>query len=44
LYGPTPHQQWLMERFLEYIKTNGRRAFLRRFVRHTPRIGIWAGQ
>jgi len=37
LYGPTPHQQWLMERFLEYIKTNGRRAFLRRFVRQRPR-------
>jgi DNA-binding transcriptional regulator YiaG len=37
LYSPTTHQQWLMERFLEYIKTNGRRAFLRRFVRHTPR-------
>jgi hypothetical protein len=26
-----------MGRFLEYIKTNGCRAFLRRFVRHTPR-------
>jgi DNA-binding transcriptional regulator YiaG len=44
LYGPTPHQQWLMERFLEYVMTNGRRAFRRRFVRQTPRIGIWAGQ
>ena len=30
MYGPTPHQRWLMERFIEYIKTNGRRAFLRR--------------
>ena len=37
LYGPTPDQQWLMERFLEYIKTNGRRAFLRRFVRQRSR-------
>jgi DNA-binding transcriptional regulator YiaG len=37
LYSPTPHQRWLMERFLEYIKTNGRRAFPRRFVRHTVR-------
>jgi DNA-binding transcriptional regulator YiaG len=44
LYGPTPHQQWLLERFLEYVMTNGRRAFRRRFVRQTPRIGIWAGQ
>jgi DNA-binding transcriptional regulator YiaG len=44
LYGPTSHQQWLMERFLAYMKTNGRRAFRRRFVRQTPRIGIWAGQ
>jgi len=37
LYSPTPHQRWLMEGFLEYVKANGRRAFLRRFVRHTPR-------
>ena len=37
LSTPTPNQQWFMERFVEFVKTNGRRAFLRRFVRQAPR-------
>jgi DNA-binding transcriptional regulator YiaG len=37
MYGPAPNQRWLMGRFVEYVETNGRRAFLRRFVRQTAR-------
>jgi DNA-binding transcriptional regulator YiaG len=38
LSTPTPNQQWFMERFVEFVKTNGRRTFLRRFVRQAPRF------
>ena len=38
LFSPTPDQQWLIERFVEYVRKNGRRAFLRRFVRQAPRF------
>ena len=36
-FCPAPTQQWFLELFTKYIQKNGRRAFLRRFVREGGR-------
>jgi len=36
---PEPHQQWFLQLFVEYVRTNGLRAFRRRFMREAPRYG-----
>jgi len=35
----TPHQQYFLERFAEYVKRKGLKAFRRRFAAEQPRYG-----